>query len=55
MIGREVWLLSGYVGSRTDLVQRPMDIMQALPILVLAPVMAVALGPSLFNTTSLSR
>jgi peptide/nickel transport system permease protein len=46
-----VGLLSGYIGGRTDLlIQRLMDIMQALPILVLALVMAAALGPSLTNT-----
>src|SRR6185369_13655746 len=40
-----------YVGGWTDLVaQRLMDIMQALPILVLALVLAAALGPSLTNT-----
>ncbi len=51
VVGGLVGLLSGYVGGRTDLVaQRLMDIMQALPILVLALVMAAALGPSLFNT-----
>ena len=50
-MGGLIGLLSGYVGGRTDLVvQRLMDIMQALPILVLALVMAAALGPSLFNT-----
>jgi len=46
-----VGLVSGYVGGKTDLIaQRLMDIMQALPILVLALVMAAALGPSLTNT-----
>ena len=50
-VGGVVGLLSGYVGGKTDLVsQRVMDIMQALPILVLALVMAAALGPSLTNT-----
>ncbi len=49
--GGLIGLLSGYVGGRTDLVvQRVMDVMQALPILVLALVLAAALGPSLFNT-----
>ncbi len=48
VVGGLVGLLSGYVGGKTDLVsQRLMDIMQALPILVLALVMAAALGPSL--------
>jgi peptide/nickel transport system permease protein len=51
VVGGLAGLLSGYVGGRTDLVsQRLMDIMQALPILVLALVMAAALGPSLVNT-----
>ncbi len=50
-IGGLVGLVSGYVGGKTDLVsQRVMDIMQALPILVLALVMAAAMGPSLVNT-----
>jgi peptide/nickel transport system permease protein len=49
--GGLVGLVSGYVGGKTDLLaQRLMDIMQALPILVLALVMAAALGPSLTNT-----
>ena len=49
--GGLVGLASGYIGGKTDLVaQRLMDIMQALPILVLALVMAAALGPSLINT-----
>lgn len=43
-------LISGYVGGAVDLLsQRLTDIMQALPILVLALVMAAALGPSLPN------
>jgi peptide/nickel transport system permease protein len=51
VVGGLVGLLSGYIGGRTDLlIQRLMDIMQALPILVLALVMAAALGPSLTNT-----
>jgi peptide/nickel transport system permease protein len=51
VVGGLIGLLSGYVGGRLDLVtQRLMDIMQALPILVLALVLAAALGPSLFNT-----
>jgi peptide/nickel transport system permease protein len=44
-------LASGYLGGWVDLViQRLVDIMQALPLLVLALVMAAALGPSLGNT-----
>jgi len=46
-----IGLASGYLGGWVDLVvQRFMDIMQALPLLVLALVMAAALGPSLPNT-----
>lgn len=49
-LGGIIGLLSGYVGGKTDLVaQRFMDIMQALPILILALVMAAAMGPSLTN------
>ncbi|PYO19415.1 MAG: ABC transporter permease [Candidatus Rokuibacteriota bacterium] len=45
-----IGLISGYAGGKTDLLsQRVMDIMQALPILVLALVLAAALGPSLPN------
>ena len=43
-------LLSGYLGGLTDLItQRIMDILQGLPLLILALVMAAALGPSLSN------
>jgi peptide/nickel transport system permease protein len=50
VVGGLVGLLSGYVGGVTDLFsQRLLDIMQGLPILVLALVMAAALGPSLEN------
>ncbi|MBI2203034.1 MAG: ABC transporter permease [Candidatus Rokubacteria bacterium] len=50
VVGGLVGLLSGYVGGKTDLLsQRVMDAMQALPVLVLALVMAAALGPSLTN------
>ena len=49
--GGLVGLVSGYVGGKTDLIaQRVMDIMQALPILVLALVLTAALCPSLTNT-----
>jgi peptide/nickel transport system permease protein len=49
--GGLVGLVSGYAGGKTDLIsQRLMDIMQALPILVLALVLAAAMGPSLPNT-----
>jgi peptide/nickel transport system permease protein len=51
VVGGLVGLISGYIGGTTDLLaQRLMDIMQALPILVLALVLAAALGPSLTNT-----
>lgn len=50
VLGGLVGLLSGYLGGAADLVaQRLMDIMQGLPLLVLALVMAAALGPSLPN------
>jgi len=49
--GIVIGLTSGYLGGWVDLiVQRVMDILQALPLLVLALVMAAALGPSLQNT-----
>jgi peptide/nickel transport system permease protein len=51
LIGVIVGLLSGYFGGWLDLiVQRLIDIMQALPLLVMALVMAASLGPSLTNT-----
>jgi peptide/nickel transport system permease protein len=44
-------LASGYLGGWVDLlVQRLIDMLQALPLLVLALVMAAALGPSLQTT-----
>jgi peptide/nickel transport system permease protein len=50
LLGGVIGLLSGYVGGATDLVvQRVMDILQGLPLLVLALVMAAALGPSIPN------
>jgi len=49
-IGVMVGLTSGYLSGWVDLVfQRVTDILQALPILVLALVMTAALGPSLPN------
>ena len=49
--GIMIGLASGYLGGWVDLlVQRVMDMLQALPLLVLALVMAAALGPSLQNT-----
>ena len=50
-IGVALGLASGYLGGWTDLViQRVVDILQGMPLLVLALVMAAALGPSLGNT-----
>ena len=49
-LGGVIGLLSGYVGGRADLVtQRVLDILQGLPLLVLALVMSAALGPSITN------
>ncbi len=49
--GVALGLPSGFLGGWFDLViQRITDIMQALPLLVMALVMAAALGPSLENT-----
>jgi len=51
VIGVAIGLASGYLGGWIDLaVQRLVDILQALPLLVLALVMAASLGPSLGNT-----
>ena len=51
LIGVTIGLLSGFFGGWFDLiVQRLMDIMQALPLLVMALIMAASLGPSLTNT-----
>jgi peptide/nickel transport system permease protein len=51
LIGVVIGLASGYLLGWFDLiVQRVIDIMQALPLLVLALVMAASLGPSLENT-----
>jgi peptide/nickel transport system permease protein len=51
VLGVSIGLMSGYLGGAFDLVtQRLMDIMQSLPLLVMALVMAAALGPSLENT-----
>jgi peptide/nickel transport system permease protein len=51
LFGVALGLLSGYLSGWVDLlVQRLIDILQALPLLVLALVMAAALGPSLENT-----
>lgn len=51
LIGVGIGLTSGYFGGWLDLItQRLIDIMQALPLLVLALIMAASLGPSLENT-----
>ena len=50
VLGGVIGLLSGYIGGKTDLItQRVMDILQGLPLLVLALVMSAALGPSIQN------
>ncbi|MCG8546540.1 MAG: ABC transporter permease [Alphaproteobacteria bacterium] len=51
LIGVIIGLMSGYLLGWFDLLmQRLIDIMQALPLLALALVMAASLGPSLENT-----
>ena len=51
LIGVALGLMSGFLLGWVDLVtQRLIDIMQALPLLVMALVMAASLGPSLENT-----
>jgi peptide/nickel transport system permease protein len=51
LFGCTIGLTSGYFGGWLDLVvQRFMDIMQSLPLLVMALVLTAALGPSLPNT-----
>ena len=50
ILGGIIGLLSGYVGGKTDLItQRFLDILQGLPLLVLALVMSASLGPSVEN------
>lgn len=50
-IGVLIGLLSGYIGGWVDLAaQRLIDILQSLPLLVMALLMAASLGPSLHNT-----
>jgi peptide/nickel transport system permease protein len=50
-IGVTVGLLSGYLLGWFDLItQRVLEMMQSLPLLVMALIMAAALGPSLHNT-----
>jgi peptide/nickel transport system permease protein len=51
LLGISIGLMSGFLGGWFDLAtQRVMDIMQSLPLLVMALVMAASLGPSLENT-----
>src|SRR5215475_6544525 len=50
VLGGIIGLLSAYFGGKTDLIsQRVLDILQGLPLLVLALVMSAALGPSIHN------
>ena len=50
VLGGVIGLLSAYFGGLTDLItQRVMDILQGLPLLVLALVMSASLGPSIPN------
>jgi len=50
-VGVTVGLLSGYLLGWFDLItQRFLEIMQSLPLLVMAIIMAAALGPSMRNT-----
>lgn len=49
-VGGIIGILSGYFGGWFDLItQRLMDILQGLPLLILALVMTAALGPSVGN------
>ena len=51
LLGVFIGLASGFMGGTVDLVvQRFIDMLQALPTLILAMAMAAALGPSLTNT-----
>lgn len=51
LLGVVIGLASGFLGGTVDLVvQRFIDMLQALPTLILAMAMAAALGPSLTNT-----
>jgi peptide/nickel transport system permease protein len=50
VLGGLIGLISAYFGGKTDLItQRVLDILQGLPLLVLALVMSAALGPSVEN------
>ena len=51
LFGVSIGLASGYIGGWFDLVfQRVVDVLQSLPLLVMALVITAALGPSLQNT-----
>ena len=51
IFGVALGLTSGYLGGWVDLIiQRIIDVLQSVPLLVLALVMAAALGPALDNT-----
>ena len=51
LFGVTIGLLSGYLGGWVDLItQRFIDVMQSVPLLVMALMMAASLGPSLGNT-----
>lgn len=50
LFGSLIGMFSGYAGGRTDMIiQRIMDSLQVLPLIVLLLVVVVALGPSLWN------
>jgi peptide/nickel transport system permease protein len=50
VLGGIIGLLSAYIGGKTDLItQRLLDILQGLPLLVLALVVSTSLGPSIRN------
>jgi peptide/nickel transport system permease protein len=50
VLGGIIGLVSAYFGGKTDLItQRVLDILQGLPLLVLALVMSASLGPSIEN------
>ena len=50
VLGGVIGLVSAYFGGKTDLItQRVLDILQGLPLLVLALVMSASLGPSIEN------
>jgi peptide/nickel transport system permease protein len=50
VVGTVIGLISGYVGGKTDLiVQRAVDALMALPLLIFALAIVAALGPSIVN------